>query len=977
MMLQNRVLSICVVASLFAYSSIANGQSKSNVIVIVSDDGGYSDFGFARRGLGDASTNFRDPENGLTIASLTPNLDALAMRGVTLSRAYVAANCQPTRAAILTGGYQQRTGNENVGNNNYLQSEVFEGIPNNVNTIWDRMKSQGYTTGAVGKWHVGSIEDSVEGAFDGNRPQNQGIDEFRGIWHGSRSYTVGSVGNNPNSKANQTQQLREAIATHDANGNVTGVTTQSLEQAHAGEYITNTFGEFATDFIGDHANQADPFMLYQSFTAPHKPWNNSSPDFDDDKIDGMREASYRRQVASLQITMDKEIGNILAKLEDPNGDLDTSDSIVDDTLIIFVNDNGGVSGRDPFTGEHAVDNGPFTGHKGSMLDGGIRVPMIIAGAGVDASKHGTIYDKAVHGVDILPTALAAGQGTIGPEETNIDGVNLLPFINGVDAANPHEVILNKWQGSFAVIKDKGEDQWKLVNTQRNPNVNYNNRENQYRLYNTKTDVGEETNLINVAGNADLVSELKRDLTKHEATFDKGRFAILARKVDDDLSNSFAEEGRNVFDHFVFNPNGGNQNWSATDGWLAKDGEDNIPNSAAKLPTNDPNYSPGKSMYLSDSFAGAIVEFGTSDTSSYVANNDMFRQTGGDYMLNKVVLSGEFAGSADQTGEIAGNKLIFTNDLNGNAPEIAIDANQTGSNGFDYTISNELVLFDDLSITGDGDVDVTISGAISDYYSEASADYDANSVHNSDSAFGARGITKQGTSKVALTGQNTYTGKTQIEAGTLALANNGSIDQSSRIEIHEGATLDATQRVGGEMSIMTTQVLAGTGLLEGDVVAESGSIIQPGFSFGKLTIDGDLTVNDGAVFDFEIGRGGLTAIAGVDYDQLVVTGGLFEGALNIEGGDLLISSDDAFAIDAGENFDILAFGSIGSTFSFDMVSLPTLRSGVAWDTSELLTLGRISTVVAVPEPGTFAVLGLIASGAAMCRRRSQSRSGDSV
>jgi autotransporter-associated beta strand protein len=983
------VISFAIFSSIGIFGSAQIfGQNKPNVIVIVTDDAGYADFGFARRGLDpnnpNADTSFRDFETGLNIPSLTPNLDALAARGVTMSRAYVAPNCQPTRAALVSGAYQQRIGFENVGNNNYLSSEVREAIPQATQTIWNRMKSQGYRTSAVGKWHLGATEDSAPGAFDGGRPQAQGIDEFRGIWHGSRNYAVGSVGNNAGSKNHQTQQLREAVTTHDASGNATSVTEQRLEDTYSGQYLTNTLGTLATDFIASNANQSEPFMLYQSFTAPHKPWTNQSPDYNDPRISGLRDGSYRRQVASLQITMDNEIGNILNRLEDPNGDGNTSDSITDDTLIVFVNDNGGVAGRDPNSpggNLQGVDNGPFDGFKGSFKDGGIRVPMIIAGAGIDASAQGSVYDGAVHAVDVLPTVFAAAGGApLSADSDKIDGVNLLPHINGTSSGPPHpEAIISKWQGGFAVAKDKGNDQWKLVNTQRNPQINYANRENNYRLYNTATDVAEQNNQINDSDKQDLVRELKRDLTKFESTFDKGRFAILARYVDDDMNNPThgtadndstdssisKREGRNIFDHFVFNPNGGTQNWSTTDGWFAANNEDFIPLSAAKLDPTDPNYSPEKTMYLSDSFAGAIVEFGTSDTQSYTANNDMFRQTGGDFMLNKVILSGSFNGSSDQTGDITGNPLLFTDDLNGTAAEIAIDAVQTGGNTFEYTISNELQLFDNLMITGNGNVNVTLGGVIRDFYSAANADFDPTSMHNNDSAFGSRGITKSGSSSVTLTGSNIYSGNTLIEEGTLAVSGNGSLNNTPVVNIKSDGTFDVSGMNSGEFSANNGQAILGDGVVNGNLRMLAGSVISPdadnafgelSSGIGELEVNGDVTFETGSTLFIELAG---DSMEGVDYDSLSVTGDL------VAGGTLMVVLDSGFNPLNGDVFDILDFASFNG--NFDSILLPTLDPGLAWDTSRLDSTGEIFIFNAIPEPSS-AIFVLMIFGASIAQRR---------
>ena len=830
-----------------------SAEAQSNVIVIISDDAGYADFGFMN-GL-----------SGETSVVPTPNLDALAARGVTFSNAYTAMVCSPSRAAITTGGYQQRVGYEYNINNLTSATGPFEGLPTATETIWERMQPLGHTTGAVGKWHIGSIADSSPTEF-GNRPERQGVDEFYGLWRGSRSYNVGG-------QTNETRVLRETFV--DEFGNVTDTVVESV---HNGEYITNTFGDNGVNFIRDHAGDTEPFFLYQAFTAPHGPIG-ASPDINDPSIAGL--SGGRKNVASMMLTMDKEIGRMMDALEDPNNDGNTSDSILDDTLIVFINDNGGVG-----SGNH--DNGQFRDFKGTPYEGGIRVPMIIAGAGVDASAEGTVYNEIVHSIDILPTAVAAGGGNV-EGQAGIDGKNLLPYINGTNTASPHDSIVVRLGDEVGVRKGD----WKLVKNGTNAS---------FELYDLATDISETTN---VAGaNPAVVADLQNELTEKEVVFDKPRFAEL---------NS-GQGTVNIFDHFVLRPdvggsvpganvvaNSGFENgqvidastrhtfeelddWSnngvltspdkdevaarddnafagsyrgllagdrtpyqvtghtialgeaftlslATSGQFSQwdvgadsidaqlfylDGGNNVVvletinivptgswavtshdfaaiNDAGAVgrqlgirfdslggnsefagldeimlgltsssPTLALNWSAGsawfeggtsnvETMFTSDAFAGAVLEFPTMDASSYVATNDMTRMSGLDFMLNKMILSGSFGGSENQSGTLDGNDLLFTNDLSGVGPQIVISADNSGTGGggglsvqsdpeFIYAIDMNLVLYDDLTITGVGDVAVTINGDIRDY---------------SD----ARGLTKSGASGVTLAGNNTYSGDT--------------------------------------------------------------------------------------------------------------------------------------------------------------------------------------------------------------------------
>ncbi|QDS98505.1 sulfatase-like hydrolase/transferase [Adhaeretor mobilis] len=810
-----RILAACPAIFLIQGSVAvdAHAQQAPNVIVIISDDAGYADFGFM---------------NGLSGSSSvvpTPNLDALANRGVTFSRAYVAANCQPTRAALVTGGYQQRIGNESVGNNLFLPVDDpsiaqtgFEGVPVETETIWDRMKSQGYTTGAVGKWHLGQHANSSDGQVLGNRPENQGVDEFYGHWHGSRDYTVGSYNlnqiNNPTSGL-QTRYLRETVV--DPQGNVTDTV---VEGVHSGEYITNTFGDYGVNFIKNHHDDSNPFFLYQSFTAPHEPWDEASPAESNPvflaAIADKNLSDTRKRVAGMMYTMDQEIGRMMEALEDPDGDGNTSDSIADNTMVVFLNDNGGIN-RNP----KGTDNGALNRWKGSPLEGGIRVPMIIAGAGIDPSKANTVYDKPVHGIDVLPTAFSLAGGQFAPDEDKIDGISLLPFINGTDTSNPHDVLVHRWRGNFAVIKGD----WKLVNRR-----NDDSSPTHYELYNVSTDVGESNDVIGSSAHAALVAELKRELTKHEAFFDKPRYAIL--------SNSVESQPINLFDHFVWRPGATtNPDWSGG------------PLTYVQGPANgkkDDYYVGDNNWYeagttneefllATDAFAGAILEFPTADV-NYTSNNDLLRQTGMEFMLNKIILSKDFNNAADRSATIQGNKLLFTKDLDQVGPQIAIEANSIGSGKFSYDIDLDVIMYHDLTITGDGDTTLTINGEVGEYFEH-------------------RSLTKSGNSTAVLTADNSYEGDTRVEAGTLSITN-AYLTDASDVYLTTGAnfnldftdidTIDSlfidgtSQAVGtwgaiGSGANNETALITGTGMLSVSTLAALS---------GDFDNDGDV---DGADF----------------------------------------------------------------------------------------------------------------------------------
>ena len=237
---------------------------KPNVIVMISDDAGYADWGF----MDDYIQTLSPGQPKSTVP--TPNLDALRQRGTLLTNAYTAAVCSPSRAAIVTGSYQQRIGYEyNI--NNLMGANDIDGLSPDTITIFDRMKSEGYTTGAVGKWHLGARANN-SGA--GNRPENQGVDEFFGIWKGSRNYTIGAVSGSGTLRKTFASPFNDTVLE----------TTPPWNTIN--NYVTNAFGIGAVNFIKRHYADPDPFFLYISFTAPHGPIG-PSPDIDDPRLNSL------------------------------------------------------------------------------------------------------------------------------------------------------------------------------------------------------------------------------------------------------------------------------------------------------------------------------------------------------------------------------------------------------------------------------------------------------------------------------------------------------------------------------------------------------------------------------------------------------------------------------------------------------------------------------------------------------------------
>ncbi|MEX0325031.1 MAG: sulfatase [Puniceicoccaceae bacterium] len=458
-------------------------MARPNIVLIISDDAGYADFGFM------------DALTGRTTEIPTPELDTLRAGGTLFSSAYTGSVCSPSRAAITTGFYQNRLGYE-YNTNNLTSATARDGhFPETV-TIFEWMKSMGYSTGAIGKWHIGAMAD--DGDQPGNRPQRQGVDTFFGIWGGSRTYDGGAA-------TRADQLLRRTDVAPD--GTITDTVVENQAPWNTMN-VTVAFGAGAENFITERSGQEDqhgnpvPFFLYVAFTAPHSPLHNS-PDYNDPRISGISNTK-RRQYASMILTMDKAIEGIIARLDDPDRDGDTADSVLDNTFFVFINDNGGPS-------SNASSNYPLRGYKGNPEEGGIRVPMFMAGAGFPV---GGVYDFPVHSIDFVPTiahlAGATDETTVdGVRLDSLDGVDLRPFLNGTNPTPPHEVIVVRKDDRVGLRKGD----WKLTASN-----------GTYRLYNLADDIGESQNLA--LDEPGILDDLIHELNRFEAGSDKPRHAAL-------------------------------------------------------------------------------------------------------------------------------------------------------------------------------------------------------------------------------------------------------------------------------------------------------------------------------------------------------------------------------------------------------------------------------------------------------------------
>ena len=320
----------------------------------------------------------------------TPHIDSIATNGVRFTAGYVAATyCSPSRAGLLTGRYPTRFGHEfnSVANTTGLRLDQV--------TLADRFKKLGYATAAVGKWHLGAGPDY--------RPTRRGFDEF-----------FGTLANTPFFHPTNFVDSR-------LSDDVRKITDPAF-------YTTDAYADRSVDWL--ERNKGKPFFLYLPFNAQHAPLE--APKAYLDRFPGITDPK-RKLFAAMMAAMDDAVGRVLAKVRALGQE--------ENTLVFFIADNGGPT---PST---TSQNGPLRGFKMTTFEGGPRVPFLFQWKGkIPAGK---TYDFPVLQLDVYPTALVAA-GAKPDASWQLDGVDLLPFLTGANAARPHQTLYWRYGPQWAV-----------------------------------------------------------------------------------------------------------------------------------------------------------------------------------------------------------------------------------------------------------------------------------------------------------------------------------------------------------------------------------------------------------------------------------------------------------------------------------------------------------------------------------------------
>ena len=417
---------MAIPGALYAGASV-HVQQPPNVIVIMADDLGYADTGF---------------NGGRQIP--TPHIDSIADNGVRCSSAYTSYSvCGPSRAGFMTGRYQGRFGFSR--NPQYRPDDPNMGLPQDEHTIAEVLKKAGYTSGIIGKWHLG--------AHKTNHPLNRGFDFFFGHLGGGHHYFP------------ELLTIRDSYGIADEEESYKTWILRDHEPVQITKYLTDEFSDEAVKFVERSSDK--PFFLFLSYNAPHTPME--APAEYIERFSEIKDIK-RRTYAAMVTVMDEGIGRVLEKLEELK--------ISENTLVFFLSDNGGP------TGANASNNKPLRGAKSSVYDGGFRVPFAVQWPKVLPA--GTEYDQPVSALDIFATAAALAKAPLDPERP-VDGVNLMPFLAGERTEPPHRTIyLRKYDQQHYAVR---HGDYKLVIPEEGGVP---------ELYNLAEDIGETTDILSSA-----------------------------------------------------------------------------------------------------------------------------------------------------------------------------------------------------------------------------------------------------------------------------------------------------------------------------------------------------------------------------------------------------------------------------------------------------------------------------------------------
>ncbi|HEU5119302.1 MAG TPA: sulfatase [Isosphaeraceae bacterium] len=437
-------------------------SDRPNLVFILADDLGWTDLGCFGSGY-----------------YKTPNIDRLARQGRKFTDAYSCGpNCQPTRAALMSGQYGPRTGIYTVGSTRRFDTHERPLVPvqnvttldPGITTVAESLKKAGYATGMFGKWHLG--EDAE------HHPSAQGFDE-----------AIVSMGRHFDFKTNPKVEVDK--------------------NAYLADFLTDQ----SVDFLKRH--KSEKFFLYLPHFAVHSPFEAKKDEIakfqGQPPAGGHHDPTYAAMIASL----DQSVGRVLETLDNLG--------LADNTVVIFSSDNGGVGGYKalglPRNG--ITDNAPLRGGKGMLYEGGIRVPFIARWPGHIPS--GTTCDEPILSVDLYPTLVDLAGGSM-PKNQAADGQSLVPCLTTAGECDlPRDALY--WH--FPGFLGQGKNHWRTTPAGAIRQGDYKLIEffedGHTELYNLRDDIGEQHDL------SSKMPEKARDLHQKLVSWRESINAPMPRK----------------------------------------------------------------------------------------------------------------------------------------------------------------------------------------------------------------------------------------------------------------------------------------------------------------------------------------------------------------------------------------------------------------------------------------------------------------
>lgn len=393
----------------------------------------------------------------------TPNLNRLAAAGVNFSRGYGCPVCSPSRASQQTGFHQGHTFADRNDPDNAKKAMRADDV-----TMGGALSAAGYVTGYWGKWGFGGSKSLPNPVIENVQtlPTSHGYKYVLAELHHVRAHTffqptlwsapapAGSIGG--------LELIPNSMARYRNNANYSAAPALQNHAAYPETgYCDDAYAFAALDFVrsqGQNFNKTgQPFFGLLAVQIPHAPFAEVArlPDWDkayadDPHFESLADQS--QQWAAMVTRIDAHFGNILAALEDPNNDGDTTDSVADNTLVIFQSDNGGPAGKNNV---QLDANGGLRGNKGSVYEGGIRVPLVMrwpSKISADSTlKAGTTTDRVVDITDLLPTFcdLAGATTPVG-----LDGVSIAPTLLSSGHQRTRDFIIHEAGGSSSIIRGR-------------------------------------------------------------------------------------------------------------------------------------------------------------------------------------------------------------------------------------------------------------------------------------------------------------------------------------------------------------------------------------------------------------------------------------------------------------------------------------------------------------------------------------------